>query len=103
MLVQLDRPSHRAAIAVKMTRPVGMAQHDIRAAVRAMLIRGVKEAPKVRLNSQRVEIVPACLVNPCRNRTPSRVQPGARDLVRDQVVEAAISLPPKPLLSVAHA
>ena len=50
MLVQLNHTAHHAAIVLKMAVPICVAEHDIRSAVRAMLIGGVEETAKIRLN-----------------------------------------------------
>ena len=50
MLVELDRAAHHVAVILKMAMPVGVGEHDIRSAVRSVLIGGVDDAPEVRLN-----------------------------------------------------
>ena len=77
MLVQLNHAAHHAAIVLKMAVPICVAEHDIRSAVRAVLIRAVKETAKIRLNAQRVEVVPAHLIEPGRGRIVAGVQPRA--------------------------
>ena len=52
MLVQLDHAAHHAAIILKMAVPIRVAEDDIRSTVGAVLIGGVKEAAKIRLNAQ---------------------------------------------------
>ena len=51
MLVHLDHTAHHAAIILKMAVPIGVGEHDIRSAVGAMLIGGVEETAKIRLNA----------------------------------------------------
>jgi hypothetical protein len=50
MLVKLSDTAHRATIIVKMAVPICVTEHDIRSAVRAMLIGGVEETAEIRLN-----------------------------------------------------
>ena len=66
MLVQLNGAAHHAAIILKMAVPIRVAEHDIRSAVRAMLIGAVEETAKIRLNAQYVEVVPARFIDPRR-------------------------------------
>ena len=64
MLVHLDNTAHHAAIVLKMAVPIGITDHQIRSAVGAMLIGGVEEAAKIRLNAHCVEVVPRHFVAP---------------------------------------
>ena len=50
MLVQLNDAAHDATIIVKVAVPICMTEHDIRSAVRAMLIGRVKETAEIWLN-----------------------------------------------------
>src|SRR5580700_6520717 len=51
MLVQLNRATHHAAIILKMAVPKRVGEHDIRGAVRAMLVGTVEKAAKIGLNA----------------------------------------------------
>jgi hypothetical protein len=51
VLVDLRRAADHAGIVVKAPKPAGIGEHDIRSAVRAMLIGRVKEPAKIRPNS----------------------------------------------------
>ena len=64
MLVQLDHAAHHAAIILKMAVPIRVHEHDIRSAVGAVLIGGVEETAKIRLNAQHVEVVSAHFISP---------------------------------------
>ena len=57
MLVQLNDAAHDAGIILKMAVPIRISEHDVGSAVWTMLIGGVKEAAKIGLNAERVEIV----------------------------------------------
>ena len=92
VLVQLHRLAHHARIILKMAVPECVTQHDVRCAVLAVLIRGVKHAPHVRLHSQRVEVVAASFVNPHRSRIFSCVKACLRDVECRQALEAAVTI-----------
>ncbi len=64
MFVQLNDAAHYAAVILKMAVPIGVRQNDIRSAVWAMLIRGVNESAKIRLNLEHVEVIPSHLLHP---------------------------------------
>jgi len=51
MLVQLDDAADDAAIILKTSVPVGVAEHDVGSAVWAMLVRGMNEAAEIGLNA----------------------------------------------------
>ena len=51
MLVELNRAAHHAAVILKMRVPIRVGEHHIRGAVHAMLIGGVEETAKIRLNA----------------------------------------------------
>src|ERR1700730_8097459 len=51
MLVHLNPTAHHATIILEMGVPIRVGEHDIRSAVRAMLIGGVKEMAKIRLKA----------------------------------------------------
>ncbi len=50
-LLSLNNTAHHAAIIPEMAVPICVAEHDIRSAVRAMLIGAVEETAKIRLNA----------------------------------------------------
>ena len=64
MLVQLNNPTHNAAIVLKMGVPIRVGEHNIRSTIWAMLVGGVKETAKERLNAQCVEVVPRRFEDP---------------------------------------
>ena len=66
MLVELNHAAHHAAIVLKVAVPVGITEHDVRSAVGAVLVGGVKEAAKIRLHAQCVEVVSGDLIGPGR-------------------------------------
>jgi hypothetical protein len=66
MFVEPDHAPHHAGIVLKVRVPVGVAQHQVRRAVRTVLVSGVKEAAKIRLNVQRVEVVAGDEIEPPR-------------------------------------
>src|SRR5215467_4566864 len=73
MLIQLNRPPHHAAIIVKVSVPIGVAEHDKRSAVWPTII-GVMEKPaKIRPNSQHVKVVRSCLHVPFNRWTFPRI------------------------------
>src|ERR1700744_1723693 len=72
--------------------PICVAEHDIRRAVRSMLVSRMKETPKIRLQTQRIEIVSARFDRPYRGWLCARVQPGLRNTVGEQFTEAAIMI-----------
>src|SRR5215470_15710396 len=51
MLVELNDLVHHRAITLKMVLPVPVAEHDVRSAVRSLLIGGVEETAKKGLNT----------------------------------------------------
>ena len=75
MLVQLNRTPHDCRIPEEMIAPIGIAEHDIRTAVGAVLIGAVKEAAKIRLDAQSIEVVSTGFIEPDLGRVAARVQP----------------------------
>ena len=51
MLIEPNRTAHHAPIVLETAMPVRVGEHDIRSAVRALLIGGVEETPKIRMNA----------------------------------------------------
>src|SRR5271156_5738586 len=92
MLVHLNKPAHYASIVLKMAVPIRIAEHDIESAVRAMLIRAVEKLPKIRLNAQHIEVIPAGFVDPGRRRVFTGVEPRLRDGKSGQTVKGAVAI-----------
>src|ERR1700690_539941 len=57
MIVEPDNTAHRARVVLKMGMPIGVCEHDIRRAVGAVLIGGMEETAKIRLNPEHVKVV----------------------------------------------
>ena len=74
MLVQSDHAAHHPAISLKTAVPVSVGEHDVRSAVRTMLIGPVKEAAQIWLNSEHVEVVPGHLQDPGAGWIFARIQ-----------------------------
>src|SRR5262252_5452043 len=87
ILVQLNRTAHHPTIFLEMSMPISIRQHDIRSAVRAVLIRAVEEAAQVGLNAQCVEVISAHFIHPCTRRALARVQPDRSKVVGYQSIE----------------
>ena len=51
ILIHLNNTAHHARIIVKMAVPIRVSEHDVRSAVRAMLIGGVEQTAKIRLKA----------------------------------------------------
>src|ERR1700730_1576160 len=64
MFVQLNRAPYHRWIAAEMTAPICTAEHDVRTAVGAVLIRGVKETAKIGPEAQRVEVISTGFIDP---------------------------------------
>ncbi len=96
MLVQVNNTAHRATIVLKATMPICVFEHDIRSAVRALLIGAVEEAAHIRLNAQRVEVVPAHFKAPDLGWIFARVfpdiEPYRNGAKRCQTVKAAVAI-----------
>ena len=92
MLVQLNDTAHHATIILKMGVPIRVGEHDIRSAVRAMLIRGVEETAKIRLNAQYVEIVSADVIEPSAGRIVARVERRRPDGESCESIKAAVAV-----------
>src|SRR5215813_9525288 len=58
MLVQPYRTAYHASVVLKMAVPIRIGEHEIRRAAGPVLIGGMEELSKIRLNSQHVEVVP---------------------------------------------
>ena len=77
MFVEPDHASHHSGIVLKVGVPVRVAEHQVRRAVRTVLVGGVKEAAQIRLNVQRVEVVSGDEIEPHARRIVAGVE--ARD------------------------
>jgi hypothetical protein len=73
---------------MKMGVTICISQHHEGGTVRAILVGGVKEAAKVWLNSQDVEIVPTGFVAPHRRRAVARIEPLLSKHDRRHVIKA---------------
>src|SRR5262245_65174943 len=73
MSVQLNNTAQHATISLKMTHPIRITQDDVWSAVWTLFIRGVQQPPDVRLNANRVEVIPTDPVAPCRRRASTGV------------------------------
>src|SRR6202020_1889314 len=91
-LVQLHCASDYVGITVEVTLPVGVTEHDVRAAVGAVLIGAMEEAAKIRANSQCVKIISARLIEPGTRGFPTCVQACASHRVRHNTVDAVVSV-----------
>src|SRR5215469_17850993 len=92
MPVEPNNAAHHAAIILKMAVPICVGEHDKGRAVWAVLIGGVEETAKVRVNAQCVEVVSAGFVFPDIGWIFARVQPCLRDGPSSHIVEASIAL-----------
>src|SRR5581483_965580 len=92
MFVQPNNAADDTAITLKMTLPVSVAEHDVRGAVWAMLIRAMKKSAKIRLNSQYIEVISCGFQDPGRGRIVARVEPYRSDVISCQAVKAAIAI-----------
>ena len=90
MFVQLHRTSYNRRIGREMITPVGIAQHDVRTAVGTVLIGLVKEATKVRLDTQRIEIICAGFIEPYLRRVATRGQARRGEIKREHTIKAPI-------------
>ena len=52
ILIHLNNTAHHARIIVKMAVPIRVGEHDVRSAVRAILIAGVEQTAKIRGENQ---------------------------------------------------
>ena len=90
-LLICSTPPHHAAVVMELRVPEGVTQHDEGRAVHAALIGAMKEASKVRMNPQCVEVIPAHLVRPRCDGVAARFQPRrSHDVVRNQALEAVV-------------
>src|ERR1700722_7401567 len=92
MLVQLHRTPYDRRIAEEMIAPIGIAEYDVRAAVGAVLIGAVKEAAKIRLDAQRIEVISAGFIEPDLGRVTARVQPCRSEVKREDAIEATVAV-----------
>src|SRR5262245_36484720 len=92
MLVDQNDPTDHTAIILKMGVPVGVAEHDIGSAVRAMLVGAVEDAAEIRPNAPCFEVVPDGFVEPDARWTCALVQPCRAYVVGHQISKAAVSI-----------
>src|SRR6266566_4138950 len=92
MLIELNRSSHYARIILKTGVPIPIAEHDIWSTVGTMLIGGVEDAAKVRLNAQYVEVVAAHFIEPDSGWIFAGVQPRLTAVTRCQAIEAVVAI-----------
>ena len=92
MLVELNCTSHYAAIILKTGVPIPIAEHDIWSTVGAMLIGGVEDAAKLRLNAQYVEVVAAHFIEPGARWIFARVQSCLTAVTRCQAIEGMVAI-----------
>src|ERR1700674_1241982 len=92
MLVQLNRTAHYATIIVKMAVPICVTEHDIRSAVRTMIIGKVEEAAEVRLNPQCVKVVAARLHAPDKGLPLARIHRYLSNVISCQTVKAVVAI-----------
>src|SRR6266404_9476876 len=92
MLVELNCTSHYATIILKTGVPIPIAEDDIGSTVGAMLIGGVEDAAKIRLNAQYVEVVAAHFIEPGARWIFARVQPRLTAVTRCQAIEGMVAI-----------
>jgi len=92
MLVQLNRPPHYATIIVKMGMPIRVGEHEIRGAVRAVLVGWVDKPANVGLNAQYIKVVSANFIAPSAHRTFARIQPRPGHVCCRQAFKAAVAI-----------
>src|SRR6266700_413045 len=92
MFVQLNRaPDHRW-IAAEMTAPICIAEDDVWTAVGAVLIGGVKETAKVRLETQGVEVVSTGFIDPYLGWVATCVQSRGREVEGENTLEGPVAV-----------
>ncbi len=92
MLVKLNCTAYDIGVGLKMAMPIGVAEHDIRGAVRPMLIGSMEKPAKIRTNAQLIEIVSGPFCYPHATGVATCVQPGRSDGETGETVEAAIAV-----------
>src|ERR1043165_6539449 len=92
VFVEADHTPHSTRVVLKMCMPKRVREHHIRSTVRPTLIRGMEETPKVRLQTEYVEIVPAHFHRPDTDRVFTGVKSRLIDAVGCQAVEAAVPI-----------
>ena len=92
MLIHLNNTADYTTIILKMAVPIRMTEHNVRSAVRTVLIRGVENAAKIRLNAEYVEVVPADFKDPGLGQVVARVQSYRGGIKCSQVFEAAVAI-----------
>ena len=92
MLVDLDDTAHNAAIVLKMAVPIGVTQHQVRCAVRSMLVGDMEEAAQIRLNLHRIEVIPSDLITPDLGWIPACIEQHLGEDIGRQAIEAAVAI-----------
>src|SRR5205807_8315365 len=72
--VHSNRTAHHTYVALEMALPKGITEHNVRGAVRTILICTVEETPQIRMNAQYIKIISACRVQPDRRWVAIRIQ-----------------------------
>src|ERR1700731_465334 len=100
MPVQLNRSSYHRRIAPEMTAPICIAEHDVRTAVGAVLVGDVKEAAKIRLEAQRIEVISTGFINPYLGWIAAWVQSSAREIGRKDAIKAPVPVAHIPVVRI---
>ena len=89
--VDLNAPPYHSGVVMEVAMPVGVAEHDVRCAIRTLLIGGVEEAAEMRLHAEEVEVVAARQIGPCGRWMGAGIDADrADDLKEQQAIEAVI-------------
>src|SRR5277367_6838883 len=92
MLVDLNDSTHHTAVVVKAAMPEGVGEHQIRGAVRSVLVGGVEESPKIRLKPQHIEVVPCRRIARGSGWIFARVESDEDHIESCKVLEAVIAI-----------
>src|SRR5579863_344463 len=90
VLVELNGTAKHARIALKVAMPIRVIEHDVRSAVRTVLVGGVKETAKIRLNAEYIEIISAHFIDKSAGRIAARIQPCLRVVISRQTVKTVV-------------
>src|SRR5579863_9508032 len=92
MLVELHYAARHAAVVLKMGVPVSVGENDVRSAVGATLIGGVKETAEVGLDVQCVEIISCDFEDPGGGWIVAGIDAYRCDIVGCQVFKSAVAI-----------
>jgi hypothetical protein len=92
MFVHLDNTPQDPTIIMKMGVPIGVTEHHVRGAVRAVFVGGMEITAEVGLNPKVVEIVSAGLQAPSGRWTFTRVDCHLSDAVGYKILKAVVSV-----------